>query len=326
VKEHFETFEGDGEFPTGPHFGAEHFPELDEQEAVGVHEREHLHERQGRDFGNRFERETETDHRHGHRHSHGYARGRGFSHGFDHHHDHGRRHGDIHPHDLSHSFVHGHETARGHHFGHDRDFRHDFRAHFGAHLSGFGHGFGGSFGPDAGGGFGGGFGGRGGRGEGRGGGGGDPTGPRGRGRRPFDHGRMRVVILSLIAEKPRHGYDIIKTIEERFRGLYSPSPGVIYPTLTLLEEMGYATVQESGGKKLYTITQEGEAFLKVHPESEMPAEDPGPRGGPNPDVMHAMGELRNALRSRFRQGSLTDEQTAEIIKTIAEAAAKIESL
>src|SRR5579875_3901893 len=77
------------------------------------------------------------------------------------------------------------------------------------------------------------------------------------------HGGRRLVILQLIAEKPSHGYEIIKAIEERIGGDYSPSPGVIYPTLTLLEEMGYATVQPAeGGRKLYAVTDEGRAFLE----------------------------------------------------------------
>src|ERR687883_295107 len=67
----------------------------------------------------------------------------------------------------------------------------------------------------------------------------------------FAHGDLRLVILHLIAEKPRHGYEIIKAIEERVAGAYSPSPGVIYPGLTLLEELGYVTVSTEGGKKLH---------------------------------------------------------------------------
>lgn len=193
---------------------------------------------------------------------------------------------------------------------------------------GFGRGFGAGFSEGFGRGFGAGFGGRGG-GFGRGFGGGD--GPdderRGRGRRPFDHGQMRLVILSLIAEKPRHGYDIIKTIEERFGGSYSPSPGVVYPTLTLLEEMGYTTVEESGGKKLYTITPQGEAYLKVHPEpgGAMGAES-RPHRGPSPELMRALGELRRAIRSRYQAGAPSDEQMAAIVQAVEQAAAAIERL
>ena len=92
-------------------------------------------------------------------------------------------------------------------------------------------------------------------------------GPRGWGRggprgRVFDQGDLRFVVLQLIAERPRHGYEIIKAIEDQLGGAYSPSPGVVYPTLTFLEELGYVTVAPAeGGKKLYAITPEGEAFL-----------------------------------------------------------------
>ena len=82
----------------------------------------------------------------------------------------------------------------------------------------------------------------------------------GRGR-VFDQGDLRFVILRLIAERPRHGYEIIKVLEEKTAGWYSPSPGIVYPTLTFLEEAGYVTAQAEGAKKLYTITDEGRAHL-----------------------------------------------------------------
>ena len=78
----------------------------------------------------------------------------------------------------------------------------------------------------------------------------------------FAHGDLRLVILNLIAEKPRHGYEIIKAIEDAVRGAYSPSPGVVYPTLTLLEELGHTAVTPGEGtKKLHGITAEGRAML-----------------------------------------------------------------
>src|SRR5690242_9489834 len=80
----------------------------------------------------------------------------------------------------------------------------------------------------------------------------------GRRGRVFDQGDLRLVMLALIAEQPRHGYDIIKALEEMTGGEYSPSPGVIYPTLTLLQEQGLAEAAEAeGGKKLYTATDAG---------------------------------------------------------------------
>ncbi|SDF97268.1 MULTISPECIES: PadR family transcriptional regulator [unclassified Duganella] len=86
-------------------------------------------------------------------------------------------------------------------------------------------------------------------------------GPRGRGPKMFDAGAMRYVVLQLIAEKPRHGYEIIKELEQRSGGGYTPSPGAIYPLLSMLLDMGHVVATPDGNKKLHTITPEGEAFL-----------------------------------------------------------------
>ena len=72
---------------------------------------------------------------------------------------------------------------------------------------------------------------------------------------------LQLVILALLADKPAHGYELIKIIEERSEGFYAPSPGVIYPALTYLEEVGHASVAQDGGRKLYSITPQGEAYL-----------------------------------------------------------------
>lgn len=95
------------------------------------------------------------------------------------------------------------------------------------------------------------------------GGGRGPWGRGGQSRgRMFDQGNLKYVVLQLLAEKPRHGYEVIKAIEERFGGMYSPSPGTVYPTLSMLEDMGYAKVTlEEGGKKVYEITDEGRQHL-----------------------------------------------------------------
>src|ERR687888_557072 len=79
--------------------------------------------------------------------------------------------------------------------------------------------------------------------------------------RMLAQGDLRLIALALIAEQPRHGYEIIKVLEEKTAGWYSPSPGIVYPTLTYLEEAGYVTAQAEGAKKLYTITDEGRAHL-----------------------------------------------------------------
>jgi DNA-binding PadR family transcriptional regulator len=79
--------------------------------------------------------------------------------------------------------------------------------------------------------------------------------------RMLAQGDLRLIALALIAEQPRHGYEIIKVLEDKTAGWYSPSPGIVYPTLTYLEEAGYVTAQAEGAKKLYTITAEGRAHL-----------------------------------------------------------------
>jgi DNA-binding PadR family transcriptional regulator len=79
--------------------------------------------------------------------------------------------------------------------------------------------------------------------------------------RMLAHGDLRLIALALIAEQPRHGYEIIKVLEDKTAGWYSPSPGIVYPTLTFLEEAGYVTAQTEGAKKLYSITDDGRAYL-----------------------------------------------------------------
>ncbi len=94
----------------------------------------------------------------------------------------------------------------------------------------------------------------------------------GRGARGFGAGRklasgdLQLVILALLAEEPRHGYELIKALEERSGGFYSPSPGMVYPALTYLEEIGHATVEAEGAKKLYRITESGRAHLEENRE------------------------------------------------------------
>jgi DNA-binding PadR family transcriptional regulator len=79
--------------------------------------------------------------------------------------------------------------------------------------------------------------------------------------RMVEKGALKYVILDLLKDKPAHGYEIIKALEERFHGFYSPSAGSVYPTLQLLEDMGYVTSAERDGKKVYTITDEGRKHL-----------------------------------------------------------------
>jgi len=80
----------------------------------------------------------------------------------------------------------------------------------------------------------------------------------------FESGEMKFVILRLIREKPRHGYEVMKALEEKFRGHYTPSAGSVYPTLQLLEDEGFVRAVDTDGKKVYHITPEGEQYLDAH--------------------------------------------------------------
>jgi len=146
----------------------------------------------------------------------------------------------------------------------------------------------------------------------------------------FDSGDLRYVILHLISDTPRHGYEIIKLIESRMSGAHSPSPGIVYPTLTLLEEMGLAAVTVEGPRKLYTITDEGkreleanraatEAILqRIQQAGERHARDwPGP-------IMRSMENLKMVLR--MRGGQWSSEQLAAVTDLIDNAAKQIERL
>jgi DNA-binding PadR family transcriptional regulator len=152
----------------------------------------------------------------------------------------------------------------------------------------------------------------------------------GREGRMFDGGELRLVILALIAEKPRYGYEIIKELGERVGGDYSPSPGVVYPTLTMLEEMGYASAsQDPQGRKLYTVTAEGE---KVLGENKAQVDAIFERFGDNGDsrfvgfisVKRAMLNLRSALQLRLRGRAASPEQIQAIVDALDTAAKAIE--
>ena len=159
----------------------------------------------------------------------------------------------------------------------------------------------------------------------------DPGGHHGGGRRRvFDHGDLRFILLSMIAAKPAHGYDLIKALEDRMGGGYSPSPGVIYPTLTMLEEQGYASLTAEDGKKLYQATPEGEAFLKanqavveaIQARIDAVARERGVV--PDPRIIRAIENLKTALRLRLAGGPIPDEQVRVIAAAIDAAASEAE--
>ena len=152
-----------------------------------------------------------------------------------------------------------------------------------------------------------------------------------RARRMFESGELRLVLLKLIADEPRHGYDLIRAIEELTGGEYAPSPGVVYPTLTLLQDMGL--VEEAaveGPRKPFQVTKEGRAYLAEH-EEEVEAllerlRDLAPREGHSagPAIGRAVKNLMTALRHRVGREGLDDELLHEIAAILDEAAQRIE--
>ncbi len=150
--------------------------------------------------------------------------------------------------------------------------------------------------------------------------------------RIFEQGDLRFLILGLIAERPRHGYEIIKAIEEETGGAYTPSPGVIYPSLTLLEEMGQiAATEGDGNRKQFAITVEGEAYLAenrsaaeaVKARMREVASEQADR--PAPEIQRAIENLRNVLFMRGERGPIDRDEAKRIAETLDRAARDIEN-
>ena len=151
--------------------------------------------------------------------------------------------------------------------------------------------------------------------------------------RLFDNGHLRLVILQLIAEKPSYGYELIKAIEERLSGGYAPSPGVVYPTLTLLEEEGFATVTATdGSKKLYAATDQGRELLKTNQGvlkaifGRMEQAGKAFGRGRSPQIKRAIMNLKFALKMRVERGELTADQISKIAEAIDAAARAIDGI
>jgi DNA-binding PadR family transcriptional regulator len=158
---------------------------------------------------------------------------------------------------------------------------------------------------------------------------------RGRGgrRRVFESGELRLVLLKLIADQPRHGYDLIRAIEELTHGTYAPSPGVIYPTLTMLQDMGLIREQEAeGSRKVFAVTADGEAHLSERGEEAEAlmarlaglGDDKRKAGGA--PIKRAVGNLLSALWHRVTREDVDDTRLHEIAAILDEAAQKIERL
>jgi DNA-binding PadR family transcriptional regulator len=154
--------------------------------------------------------------------------------------------------------------------------------------------------------------------------------------RMLAQGDLRLLALALIAEQPRHGYEIIKVLEEKTSGWYSPSPGIVYPTLTYLEEVGYVTAQSEGSKRLYTITDEGRAHLEANRDladtvldrlstigervarwRRMSGRDSDDRREVPPLVEAALSNLRAAAVTRLEADADAESRVVEILARAA---------
>jgi len=154
-----------------------------------------------------------------------------------------------------------------------------------------------------------------------------------RGRRMFDSGELRLVLLRLIADQPRHGYDLIRAIEELTHGVYAPSPGVVYPTLTMLQDMGLIDEQQAeGSRKVFAVTKDGKAHLKEKAEevdallerlTDLGSDQRKAGGAP---IKRAVGNLLSALWHRVTRDEVTEETLHEVAAILDEAAQKIERL
>ena len=151
--------------------------------------------------------------------------------------------------------------------------------------------------------------------------------------RVFDSGELKLVILNHLAEKPSYGYEIIKAIEEKLSGGYAPSPGVVYPTLTLLEEEGLTTPSTSdAGKKVYTVTQAGADYLKENQRRLQEVIDRLTQTGEafsrgrSPQIMRAFMNLRGAVKAKVSRHTLTAEQLKKIADAIDAAARTIDEV
>ena len=149
--------------------------------------------------------------------------------------------------------------------------------------------------------------------------------------RMFEQGDLRFVVLKLLGEKPAHGYEIIKAVEELFGGAYAPSPGIVYPTLTLLEEQGMiAVVETEGPRKLYGLTDDGRAELgrsaadvgRVFARMSELRQRYG--GGMAPEILRAMENLKTALRLRTSRGGA--DEVSKITAVLDAAARSVETL
>jgi DNA-binding PadR family transcriptional regulator len=157
--------------------------------------------------------------------------------------------------------------------------------------------------------------------------------PRGARRRSqlFESGEVKFVILRLLREKPRHGYEVIRALEEKFGGAYTPSAGTVYPTLQLLEDEGYVRVVETEGKKVYHVTPEGERYLEEHRDfldeilDRVRETVRGFTDGGIGEVQEAFAHLAGTTFKRTWRGGPHDPALRRVAEILRKAAADVEA-
>lgn len=165
------------------------------------------------------------------------------------------------------------------------------------------------------------------------GGGGGGGRHRGGRRGMFKPGELRLVLLKLIADQPRHGYDLIQSIEEMTHGSYAPSPGVVYPTLTMLQDMGLIEERATEGtRKAYAVTAEGTAHLEERGEevealiARLTAHGERERRAGGAPISRAVGNLLSALWHRVQREGMDEETLHKIAEILDDSARKVERL
>lgn len=155
-------------------------------------------------------------------------------------------------------------------------------------------------------------------------------------RQMFERGDLKYVILGQLQDKPAHGYELIKGLEERFGGFYTPSPGAVYPTLQMLEDMGYVSAVQQDGRKVYSITDAGRTFMTEHrPQVDEMFSRVKERWGAEwgPQAHRLMHDLRNDMRdlgrsvaSEARNRWPDPDRQRRIREVIARAKSEIEAI
>lgn len=152
----------------------------------------------------------------------------------------------------------------------------------------------------------------------------------GRPSRLVEKGTLKYIILDLLKDKPSHGYEIIRALEERFQGFYTPSAGSVYPTLSLLEDMGYVTSAERDGKKVYTITDEGRKHLGDEKEhiDDIKGHMKDFCGGPNREDFRETAREVRAMGILFREHArdLNEDQWKRIRAIIQRATGEMKDV